>query len=380
MRHTYLYSMISALIVLLLSACNNAEYKTRDNSLYFTDAAGTSKASTITMEAGASINIAVRLAQKATEDVEVELTFNPELLANYNTQNGTEYVSLSNDVFPKNVTVTIPAGQISGGYNLHIDDFETAGVNYAVPVQLGKVIKGSISKSETQSIYIYLLSQPLITSVPVMRGSKNAPGAIKAAPHEDWHLQLSQWTIECWVRMNNFTVANQCFLRVGDGKNFTLFARYGDANSPYNYLQTTMFGANGGYVETQKDLKKDEWYHWAFAWDGTTLIIYRNGEKDLTLTPTQSGVDFNSFFMVLGGVVNDCSMSQVRFWNVNRSQDEIKNNMYNRVNPSNPKLIAYWPFDKAENNIFKDITGNGHDATIPEGMIKRWQYNVRFDK
>lgn len=101
----------------------------------------------------------------------------------------------------------------------------------------------------------------------------------------------------------------------------------------------------------------------------------------MTSNPIDNGVPFNSFFMVLGDVKNECSMSQVRLWNVARSQDEIKNNMFNRINPQNTKLVAYWPMDELDKNgLLIDITGNGHDATVPTGLIQRWGHNVRFDK
>lgn len=375
MKHNYLHDIVIVLSILSCIACDNAEYRVKDNSLYFVDAAE-AKATILTMDNGVDVSIAVRLAQKMTEDVEVEITFNPDLLTSYNEENGTEYLNLPNDKLPKNVTVTIPAGNISGEYTFHIDDFETNGFNYAVPVQLGDILKGNVRKSNAQGKFIYLLTKPLIVPVPIFNGKATS---IKAEPaEEDWGLKPEQWTIETWIHMTGFNKNNQMFFQAGNkDKGYEIYIRYGDANKPYNYLQVKLFG---GQVETKKDLIPNIWYHWAFVWDGTILTIYRNGEKDVTVTPPalQNGINFD-YFRFAGGMTDQCSMSQIRLWNVARSQNEIKNNMYFGINPKDSKLIGYWPLDKAENNTFKDITGNGHDAPIPDNKIIRWEENVRFD-
>lgn len=375
MKYNYLKNMLVVLSILFFAACDNAEYKAKNNSLYFVDATD-AKAASLTMEDGVDVSVAVRLAQKMTEDVEVEVIFNPDLLTSYNAENGTKYLSLSADKLPENVKVTIPAGTISGEYTFHIDNFETDGLSYAVPVQLGNVMKGNVSCSNAQGKFIYLLNKPLIVSVPVFNGSVTA---IKAEPaEENWGLKPEQWTIETWIYMNGFTKNNQMFFQAGNqAKRYEIYIRYGDANKPYNYLQVKLFG---GQVETKKELIPNVWYHWAFVWDGTMLTVYRNGEKDLMLTPPAlaEGINFD-YFRFAGAMTNQCKMSQIRLWNVARSQNEIKNNMAFGVNPKDKKLIGYWPLEKAENDTFKDITGNGHDASIPANKIIRWEENVRFD-
>ena len=77
MKYIYLSSLMIALSAFFLIGCENAEYKAQSNSLYITDAAGTNNATTVTMDDGADINVAVRLAQKVMEDVEVEIQFSP---------------------------------------------------------------------------------------------------------------------------------------------------------------------------------------------------------------------------------------------------------------------------------------------------------------
>ena len=140
MKYIYLSSLVIALSAFLFMGCDNADYKAQGNSLYIADAAGTAKAATITMDGGADINVTVRLAQKLAEDVEVEIGFAPEIIAGYNENNGTEYEALPAEQLPQDATVTIPAGEISANFQLHIDDFATNGITYAVPLALGNVL------------------------------------------------------------------------------------------------------------------------------------------------------------------------------------------------------------------------------------------------
>jgi hypothetical protein len=80
-----------------------------------------------------------------------------------------------------------------------------------------------------------------------------------------------------------------------------------------------------------------------------------------------------------------CAMSQMRLWKTAISQSQIKNNMYYEIDPANPGLIGYWPMNEGSGNVFKDITGNGHDATASvtasgASTVQRWEHGVRFDR
>ena len=383
-----LSNIIIASAVLLFTGCENAEYKVTENSIYLIDAVKTEKSTIIKMEDGADIQISVRLAQQTTSDVEVGITFKPENIAQYNKINGTEYESIPEDLLPKNVTVTIPAGEISAGYKLHIDKFNTGRITYAVPVELGEVIKGDIAKSNTQGKFIYVLAKPLITSVPIMKGygPENNAEKITGAPAENWGIQTPQWTLETWVRMDGFTKNNQAIFDTGsydtEKGRYAIYIRFGDANGPYNYLQVKIYN---GQIETAKDLTPNTWYHFAFVFDGSIFTIYRNGIKDVSFTPASipDVAKFDYLKMISSSATyfkNNCSMSQIRLWKVARTETEIANNMYYEVNPANPNLIAYWPMNEGSGATFADITKNGHDLTADSHIIQGCDHDIRFDK
>lgn len=379
MKYIYLSSLIIALSACLFVGCDNADYKAQGNSLYIADAAGTAKASTITMDGGADINVTVRLAQKLAEDVEVEIGYDPEILTGYNANNGTEYEALSAEQLPQGVTAVIPAGEISATFQLHIDDFATNGITYAVPLVLGNVLKGNISKSAAQSRFIYVLSKPLNVSVPVMKpnGSENA----QTDPDTDWGVSVETYTLEAWVRMSAFSINNQAIFNVR--ANNELYIRFGDANRPYNYLQVKAHGDGG--TDTDRDWNTDQWYHVAIVYNGNELVIYRDGARiaGKQVPAPKGGMIINGLQMVSSSSQYfraNCAMSQVRLWNYARSEAEIQNNMFFEVNPKNPNLIGLWPLDEGEGKTFRDATGQGRDMTAGATLIRDWEHNVRFDK
>lgn len=379
MKYIYLSSLIIALSACLFVGCDNADYKAQGNSLYIADAAGTAKASTITMDGGADINVTVRLAQKLAEDVEVEIGYDPEILTGYNANNGTEYEALSAEQLPQGITAVIPAGEISATFQLHIDDFATNGITYAVPLVLGNVLKGNISKSAAQSRFIYVLSKPLNVSVPVMKpnGSENA----QTDPDTEWGVSVETYTLEAWVRMSVFSINNQAIFNVR--ANNELYVRFGDANRPYNYLQVKAHGDGG--TETARDWNANQWYHVAIVYNGNELVIYRDGVRiaGKQVPAPKGGMIINGLQMVSSSSQYfraECAMSQVRLWNYARSEAEIQNNMFFEVNPKNPNLIGLWPLDEGEGKTFKDATGQNRDMTAGATLIRRWEHDVRFDK
>lgn len=379
MKYIYLSSLVIALSAFLFMGCDNADYKAQGNSLYIADAAGTAKAATITMDGGADINVTVRLAQKLAEDVEVEIGFAPEIIAGYNENNGTEYEALPAEQLPQDATVTIPAGEISANFQLHIDDFATNGITYVVPLALGNVLKGNVTKSAAQGRFIYVLSKPLNVSVPVMkpRGSEN----VQTDPETDWGVSVETYTLETWVRMSNLNKNNQAIFNVR--ANNEVYVRFGDANRPYNYLQVKAHGDGG--TETARDWNTNQWYHLAIVYNGSELIIYRDGVRvaGKQVPAPKGGMVINGLQMISSSSTYfpaECGMSQVRFWSYARSEAEIQNNMFFEVNPKNPNLIGLWPLDEGEGNTFRDATGQNRDMTAGDGLIRRWEHNVRFDK
>jgi hypothetical protein len=382
--HLFIISLLS--LAVTFTACENAEYGTRENSVYMVDAATTAQSSIVPMEAsGADIQVIVRLAKQTGQDVKVNLAIDSVILKQFNADNSTNYLPVAEQYFHwiDSAVATIPAGEISTTVKMHVDNFDTGGKRYAVPVVLRNVVQGNVSLSASQSRFVYSIAKPLITSVPVMTAVDDI--GVQAGPKTPWGITAPQWSLEMWVRMSAYSKNNQCIFDNRD----EIYIRFGDANRPYNYLQIK-FNGDGGR-ETEKDLAADVWYHWAFVYDGKTLVLYRNGEEDFRFEypPVPGGaVHFNELWWISSGTTyfpDLCAMSQMRLWKTAISQSWIKNNMYYEIDPANPDLIGYWPMNEGSGNVFKDITGNGHDAVASvtasgDSTIQKWEHGVRFDR
>lgn len=372
------YILYIALIV-VFGRCSDAEYSIIDNQVYLNSAAtNIAGTETVIMNNGAEIKVLVRMAKKMDTDVSVELELAPNLLDDYNKLNQTEYIIVPNHDLPSTIVVTIPAGEISASHVVNISDFETKGNQYAFPIQIKSVIKGNIELANKHSKFIYALAKPLKVAVPVMSGVNNA--AVNAMPADKWGINVKEWSLECWSKMDGFRRNNQAIFNLGS-EDHEIYIRYGDANSPYNYLQIKTLG---GQIQTSSNLVANKWYHWSFVYDGVTLTIYRDGEVDVKFqppAPATGSVRMDFLQMISSGsswFVNNGQLAQVKLWKKAISQNQIKNNMYFEINPKNTDLIGYWPMDEGSGNTFKDITGNQHDAIAGNNIIKSWESGIDF--
>lgn len=378
MKKINIVNFIIAFTVTAFIGCENAEYEVKDNNVYLSDAT-TSEAKVVVMEGNINIDVNIRLAKKLDHDVELYIKINPTLLEEYNKANATEYNLIPNIEIPDKGKVIIPAGEIGALCRIPLADFDMKGKRYAISVELSDVATKGIERSNTLSKFVYLISKPLITSVPVMKGYNEK--MVRTAPATLWGITTKEWSLECLTNMSGYSNNNQAIFNMGS-KDHEIYIRFGDANSPYNYLQIKTLG---GQVETKRDLEPNKWYHWAFVYDGKTLTVYRDGEFNVKFEPPMpkgGSVRFDYVEMISSGSYfrDQCKMSQVRLWKKAISRDQIKNNMHFSIDPTNPNLIGYWPMNEGKGNTFADITGNGHNGTADENILINWEHNIRFDK
>lgn len=378
MKKINIVNFIIAFTVIAFIGCENAEYEVKDNNVYLSDAT-TSEAKVVVMEGNINIDVNIRLAKKLDHDVELYIKINPTLLEEYNKANATEYNLIPNIEIPDKGKVIIPAGEIGALCRIPLADFDMKGKRYAISVELSDVATKGIERSNTLSNFVYLISKPLITSVPVMKGYNEK--MVRTAPATLWGITTKEWSLECLTNMSGYSNNNQAIFNMGS-KDHEIYIRFGDANSPYNYLQIKTLG---GQVETKRDLEQKKWYHWAFVYDGKTLTVYRDGEFNVKFEPPMpkgGSIRFDYVEMISSGSYfrDQCKMSQVRLWKKAISGDQIKNNMHFSIDPTNPNLIGYWPMNEGKGNTFADITGNGHNGTADENILINWEHNIRFDK
>ena len=150
--------------------------------------------------------------------------------------------------------------------------------------------------------------------------------------------------------------------------------RIGDAGFPDNQIQIATGAGNFPDADSNKGLQTNRWQHVAMTYDADTreVKVYVNGSlqsqgklRTGKVSIVGNGTDRD---FLIGKSYDDArwfegNMSEVRVWNVVRTQEEITANFYS-VDPKSKGLVGYWKMDDSTSpNIVKDATGNGNDAT-----------------
>lgn len=365
----------------VLFSCNNAKYDVIENSLYFAESANsqgimTSKIAVDDQEVKASFTPV--LVSTASFDVDVELYIDESSLNEYNKKNSTNFEVLPAEYYTlPDPTVIKPGTTKSDMSAVKIRPYVAEdGVQYALPLAIKSSAMGVLPVSSKS---IILLDKPLIQSVPYM----NYRSHLKAEPFDasksgTWNLDVKDWSLEFWVRMDGFAINNQAIFNIS-GATDGMYIRFGDAMIDYNLLQIK---TKGTQVNTVHHFEKNKWTHVALTYDSGSglLTIYVNGAKDVTLQTAGGPIGIvTGFDMISSGSTyfrNNCELAQVRFWNTARTASEIESNRFYSMRVTN-HMIAYWKMDEGKGDILKDSTPNAHHAHASAPLT--WKENIRFD-
>jgi len=107
------------------------------------------------------------------------------------------------------------------------------------------------------------------------------------------------------------------------------------------------------------------WFHLAFTANGTDLKLYVNGTE--VATTAASGTTKATSNTLYVGSDNsgfrNVSVSDLRIWNVARTQVQIAANYQTRLAGNETNLVAYWKFNDGAGNTADDLTSNALDLT-----------------
>jgi parallel beta-helix repeat protein len=180
---------------------------------------------------------------------------------------------------------------------------------------------------------------------------------------------MTALTMECWLyRENNghleFMGKNyRNFHFAIEGSNRLYF--YKGYGTPESY-------SNQGW-NTNYTINANQWYHLAVTWEGNTVKMFVNGNQVYTATDAQTGPipDFIGYNFQLGRRSDENSyylkgkMAEARLWNVARSQDQIRKNMYQPIGGTEAGLIGYWPLQ----DDFNDHSTYGLTASVAGNTV-----------
>lgn len=361
----------------LATGCENAEYDTIGNGLYFKEAFSSkgvmSRKVTIDAE-NVEVTLTPSISSMQGSEVPVQMSLDASVLEAYNTANETAYELLPAEFFELPQNILIPAGSINGDpVKVTIKPYTAPkGVQYALPLTISST---TLSSLPTSSKYILLLDKPLIQPVPYMNYRshlKCEPLDSKGDMERNWGLALSQWSLEFWVWMDGYAINNQALFDSDE-----IYIRFGDAMIDYDLMQIKLRGTQ---VNTVAHFKKETWTHVAFTYDtGGLLTIYINGVKDVTLQTKGGAMPVNYLQMVCSGVTyfkNNCKMAQIRFWNKCITPSQIEANRFYSLKP-NDEMVGYWRMDEGKGDICEDCTPNKRHAHASAPLT--WHADTRFD-
>jgi hypothetical protein len=233
------------------------------------------------------------------------------------------------------------------------------------------------------------LSSSSLLKNPV-KGTKNKDAALRLDGVDD-HADVASalafdvdiLTVEAWVRLDQDVgptqarVVNRQASQSGiEGWGLQIFgAGYPGTSSTGNAVAFHSNNCTAAKnLETGYNLRKRRWYHLAAVNDGTTLRVYVDGRlvgstsslgppcKPIN-APIVVGKTGPSPAFFFPGRIDD-----VRIWRVARSRTEIAGNMNSELSGREPGLVVYWPFDEGTGTTAFDKTGQGHDATLRNGV------------
>ena len=385
-RWTYM-TMAAAALIALLPACHDEKSPSLDNGVYIEEAAPLKtfpqQIETLVVENATSQSLTVKLARPVSEDVRVSFELDLSLIDDYNERYGTSCEMIPDEflVFDGGSEVVIPAGMTTATQNFTVKPYTTPnGESYAVAVRM-QYVSGPVEIRGNADHMLYLLSVP-----HKQKALRYNARADKSLNKIDFTTTMTECTLEFWIKVNNkspytFNSDSDWFGAENASKRTYVFGG-GAGSSPLwvgaNFgLRFWGGGQEGPELQCRADdtntdfesgnwWKPDTWFHIAYAYDGNSVTLYKDGSVD-KVHPRQ--LDYNFTGLSLANLTGqmEVEIAQLRLWRKCLSQDQLVAGMSRPVPGDSDGLYAYWPCDEGEGTV---LHGSGELAKdIPLGGV-----------
>lgn len=333
-------------IVILLISCNESESQLLEPKVYFEN-----KEYILEVENQTSMtyDLQTRVSSIHSSSIEVSYTTaDAGVVEEYNKKHGTKYeIFNTSDVVLSNEVVTISKEEVYSGKSVlelsNLDKIKE-GKSYVLPI---RIKSSSLPVIEGSDILYFIINKPVrIMKVGHFNSNSVKIPLVAGNP-------FKSLTYEALIYINRLGGNNTVMgcegvliLRIGD------LALPGGANNLIQIAGNKQFHASEVFVP-------EKWYHVAFTYDQSSgkAIIYINGKKAADSTWDTPSFDLTSggggFFIgkVAGFMWGERPfygyMSEVRLWNISRTENQINQNMLD-VDPNTEGLAAYYKFNGSD--------------------------------
>lgn len=182
----------------------------------------------------------------------------------------------------------------------------------------------------------------------------------------------AQFTIETWA---NYESTSGGYIISTEGHDGTKGA-HGFALRTSGSKVELSLGANGSWpnIKSTADIVLNTWMHIAVTYSPTEMKMYINGVEDASVAVTTPMVASDQSLSIgEGSMWKDRrftgKLSDMRFWNVVRTQAQIAASMSSSLTGTEAGLVANWKMDEDAGNTVADITGN-HTTTKPDAVTR----------
>ncbi|MDU1889096.1 MAG: DUF1735 and LamG domain-containing protein [Dysgonomonas sp.] len=315
------------------------------------------------------------------KEIKMSLDFSSEVLDAYNKKYNKNYILYPADKRKfLSKEVIIKKGAASASAQMEIspfsEDLRATGDTYAIPVTISQVDGAGIMKGSESFIYV-LRQIPIATTGSV----RNGTGYIRFPMPQQEYFEFTAFTAEFMFNISTFSARDNHVMFYNNVTNSTnkndgqLFTRLengskGVENTSFEFSigdNVSIQGTpNGGKFEVGK------WYHIACVYANRKIYLYINGnlaaKKDVARTSFKLHTEVATKwagFSFGGGNIGLTKVAEVRLWNIERTQDQIKENMY-QINPSTEGLLGYWKINEGSGYEFNDATGNSSEKAYTD--------------
>lgn len=288
-------------------------------------------------------------------------------LDEYNKKNNTSYLMLPPEMYemptvmnfkPNLAMQSIPVSLKNLKFSLKGD--------YALPIRLSN---GSAYPIPGEEEALLILEKRTRTKVLLMNGSGSESD--KMFPQD---FKVKQWTMEAMVKRSAYNANNRSIggtkLVANAGPHDEIYTRFGDVTIDPNQLQIKTGSAQIDVPKNKFAAKPNEWYMLTFVYDGKITYVYVNG--DLVASSEIRDGEYGLIGFWIGGA-NEY-IREVRFWDIARTQQQIKAFTWKMVNPDEKGLLLYYPCNGLKRN---HETG---EITEDDTMIWNWATYYDGDK